>query len=202
MLRASSILSSQSSGPGTVTASLPSLTCKWSFYLRHPLCLANQRCLLFEMQVNGAADGMMDRRDRRGGWGGGVAEKVRVYGERFPVWFTDAGLIRSLEQMGFWKRYVVLFSIGPSLTKPIVWSHGKQSDAKGRVSWCTWENALKRSHLNIDKINTNSILKSTPQLSRDTKVFDSSNGDDPAGDSLPSGVMLIQGLCGLGNKKT
>lgn len=33
-------------------------------------------------------------------------------------------------------------------------------------------------------------------------MFDSSNGDDPAADSLPYGVMLTQGLCGLGNKKT
>lgn len=33
-------------------------------------------------------------------------------------------------------------------------------------------------------------------------MFDSSNGDDPAADSLPYGVMLIQGLRGSGNKKT
>lgn len=57
----------------------PSLTCKWSFYLRHPLCLANQRCLLFDMRVNETEDGMMDRRD---GWEGG---KVKVYGERVAV---------------------------------------------------------------------------------------------------------------------
>lgn len=79
MLCASSILSSQFREQGPVTASLPSMTCKWSFYLRHPLCLANQRCLLFEMQVNEMEDGMMDRRD---GWKRG---KVKVYGERFPV---------------------------------------------------------------------------------------------------------------------
>ncbi len=80
MQRASSILSSQirKQGPSHCLAS-PVLTCKWSFYLRHPLCLANQRCLLFEMQVNEMEDGMMDRTD---GWERG---KVRVDGEKVPV---------------------------------------------------------------------------------------------------------------------
>lgn len=144
--------------------------------------------------------------ERRMGWwiGGmdGGTEKVRVYGERFPVWYRDAGLIRSLEQIGFWKRYVVvLFSIGPSVTKPIVWSHSKQSNAKGRVSWCIWENILKRRHLNTDK----NKYKQHPQKytvveQRHQSVWN--NGDHPAADSLPCGVMLIQGLCVSGNKKT
>lgn len=33
-------------------------------------------------------------------------------------------------------------------------------------------------------------------------MFNSNNGDHPAADSLPYGVMLIQGLCGSGNEKT
>lgn len=33
-------------------------------------------------------------------------------------------------------------------------------------------------------------------------MFDSSDGNDPVADSLPYGMMLIQGLCGSGNKKT
>ena len=63
----------------SVTASRLSLTCKWSFYLRHRLCLANQRCLLFKMQVNEMKDGKMERRD------GLESREVKAYSERVPV---------------------------------------------------------------------------------------------------------------------